>query len=638
MLNKVFTPYKIGNIEIPNRLVVSAMVTNFADIDGKVNKRFIKYHEEKAKGGWGLIIPENYAIVHRGKSYPNIPGLWEDEQIESHREFTDIIHKYKSKVVAQIFHAGRQTHPGFIGGLSTVSASAIACPAMQQPTVALSNAEVYELIEAFGDAAVRAKTAGYDGVEVHGAHGYLIAQFLSPYSNKRSDEFGGPLHNRVRFVCEIIKNIKKKAGNDYPVLFRISADELVDGGLTIEDAVTIAVILEDIGIDAIHISAGTYQASVGIVPPSFVAHGWLTDYAAKVKKVVKIPVITVGRINDIYIAEAMLKSDKADFISMARASLTDPNMPIKAANDQHDDILRCIGCVQGCPYSGNPMRCLVNPLIGREYEFDIKKAETPKTIYIAGGGISGCEAAIFAARQGHKVTIFEKTDSLGGQFLLAAVPPNKGEITSFLFWQRNQINKLGIKVLYNTELSKEIVIKDKPDNVIIATGSVPVIPCIPGLDKANVIKAHDYLSGKIMAKGSNVLVIGGGMVGLETAEMLCNYNKKVTVVEMLSDVAMTMPKNIKKNILKNLSNFGAKVLVNTNVKSLDENSVIVTTDDSDINIGYFNTVVLATGVKSLNTLEAELVGLTNILVVGDAVCARTALEAVTEGFEAAMKL
>lgn len=638
MLKKVFTPYKIGTMEIPNRLVVSAMVTNFAEDDGKVSERFIRYHEEKAKGGWGLIIPENFAVVKRGKSFPNIPGIWEDEQIESHKKFTDTIHKYQSKVVAQIFHAGRQTLPIFIEGQNPVAPSAVACPARNMPLEALSTQEVYELIEAFGDAAVRAKAAGYDGVEVHGAHGYLIGEFLSPYTNKRSDEFGGPLHNRVRFAVEIIKNIKKKAGNKYPMLFRISADELVDGGITVEDAVTIATIVEDCGIDAIHVSAGVSQTGYGITPPAFVKHGWITDHAEKIKKAVSIPVITVGRINDIFMAEAMLKSNKADFVSMARASLADPYMPNKAAAGDHDDILRCIGCVQGCPYTGNPMRCLVNPLLGREYEFDIKKTQTPKKVYIAGGGIAGCEAAIFAAKQGHDVTIFEKTNELGGQFLLAAVPPDKGEITTFTYWQRYQIKKLNVKVIYNTELTKDIVLKDKPDTVIIATGSKPFTPPIPGLDNANAISSHDYLAGKALATGTNVLVIGGGLVGVETAEMLCNYNKKVTIAEMLVDVATTMPGNVKKHVLSNLAKYGVKILINTKVNEITKNGVIISCDDSEQNIGTFDTIIIAAGVKAYNPLESEIKGLTNVLVAGDAVCARTALEAVTEGFEAALKI
>jgi NADPH-dependent 2,4-dienoyl-CoA reductase/sulfur reductase-like enzyme len=357
-----------------------------------------------------------------------------------------------------------------------------------------------------------------------------------------------------------------------------------------------------------------------------------------VKKVVDIPVITVGRINDPFYAETTLKAGKADFISMARASLADPYLPNKTAAGAYDDIVRCIGCAQGCPYTGQPMRCVVNPMLGREYEFDLTPVQKTKKIIVVGGGISGCEAAIFAAHRGHDVTLYEKSGDLGGQFNLAAVPPGKVEISSFVFWQKNQIRKLGVNVIFNTQPSAEEILSRNPDAVIVATGSVPFAPLIKGLEQANVIDSHEYLAGKAMAAGSKVLVVGGGMVGAETAHLLCTYNKAVTVVDMLPEMATSMQKNIRKNLFGALKNYGAQLYVNTAVKEITRHGVIVTADGVEKNLGIFDTIVMACGVKANNTLEQQLSGKVAVYSAGDAVQARTALEAIKEGFEVAMKL
>ncbi len=638
MLKNLFSPMRIGKMEVSNRLVVPAMVMNFCNNDGTATEKYIAYHEAKAKGGWGLIITEDYAVDPRGKGFAGIPGLWNDDQIEGHSKLPERVHKYGSKIVAQIYHAGRQTNH-FVIGAQPVAPSAIPCPANQEIPHELTKDEIRNIVEEFGDCALRAKKAGFDGVEVHGAHGYLIAQFMSPYSNKRTDEYGGSLLNRMRFPQEIISNIRAKAGNDFPILFRISGDEFVPGGRTIEDTKAIAVLLEQAGVNAIHVSAGVYGSMQFIIPPAAVRHGWIADFAAEVKKVVSIPVITVGRINDPMMAETIIASGKADFVAIGRGSLADPELPNKAAAGKFDEINYCIGCLQGCVgnlFRGNPGGCLVNPVTGRESEFILKPVDRKKKVFVAGGGPAGMEAARVAAQRGHEVHLYEKSDRLGGQYLIGAIPPNKGEVDMFLAWQQNQLKKYNVNVHFNTELTVQIVEKGAPDAVIVATGGEPIVPDIPGKDKPNVVDANDVLLGNVNV-GHRVIVIGGGMVGSETADHLANHGKEVTIVEMLPEIAKDEEAAVRYFLMKDLQDNGVKIYVNAPVKKILDDGVISEIDGAEIKIGPADTIVMAIGAKSVNSLTKQLEGkVPQVLTVGDALKVRKALEAVEEGYRAGL--
>ena len=641
MLKNVFSPLKVGKMEVTNRLVVPAMVMNFCTNDGQATEKFIAYHEAKSRGGWGLIITEDYAVDPRGKGFLNIPGLWNDSQIESHSKLTERVHKYGSKIVAQIYHAGRQTNH-YVIGMEPEAPSPIPCPSNQEIPHELTVDEIHRLVEKFGDCAFRAKKAGFDGVEIHGAHGYLVAQFMSPYSNKRTDEYGGNLINRMRFPLEIISNIRAKAGHDFPILFRISGDELVPGGRTIEDTKAMAMLLEQAGVNAIHVSAGVYASMTAIIPPSAVRHGWITDFAADVKKIVSIPVITVGRINDPILAETIIASGKADLVSMGRGSLADPELPNKASAGKFDEINYCIGCLQGCVgnlFRGNPGGCLVNPVIGRESEFVIKPTESRKKVFVAGGGPAGMEAAMVAAERGHEVHLYEKTDRLGGEYILASIPPNKGELDMFIVWQETQLKKNGVVVHLNTELTPEIVEKEKPGAVIVATGGTPLMPKnIKGIDRPNVVTANDVLCGKVNV-GNRVIVIGGGMVGSETADHLANHGKQVTIVEMLSEIAKDEEAAVKYFLLEDLKKNSVKVYVNSPVKEIVEDGVIVTANGKDEKVGPVDTIVMALGSRSVNTLTPELEGkVEKLITIGDAIKVRKALEAIEEGYRIGLEV
>ncbi len=614
---KACSPITVGNVELKNRFVVAPMVTVYCDQDGMATERFIRYHEEKAKGGWGLITVEDYAVDPIGRGFWT-PGLWKDEQIPSHAELVRRVHNAGAKIMAQIYHCGRQTVSALVGE-QPVSASPLPCPILGEVPRQLTVPEIKKIVSQFGDTALRAKKAGFDGVQVHGAHGYLIAQFMSKYSNKRCDEYGGTLENRIRFPLEIVADIRKKCGPDFLVDFRISGDEFVTGGRTIEETRLIAMQLEKQGIDMIHVSAGTYESTWSIIPPMNITNGWIADLAAEVKKVVSIPVTTVGRINDPMLAESILASGKADLVAMGRASLADPELPKKYFEGRYEDIRPCIGCQQGCLevlFNNEPIRCLVNPTLGFEYQDELKKAEKPKKVTVVGAGPAGLEAARAAALAGHEVTLYEKTDRLGGQFSTAAIPPVKGDLAAYVSWEVKQLEKLGVDIRMNTEYTAELCDLEKPEKVILAAGAEHKKPDIPGINGSNLVTATDVLWGRA-STGQKVVVAGGGMIGSETATYLASLGKQVTIVEMLPQVASDEEFTRRVLMLKMFEEKHINVMTNTKITMITDTGVQVETGPDTVEIDA-DTVVLALGMAPQNGLAESLEGKTEVVVVGDA--------------------
>ena len=635
---KVFEPMKINGLELKNRMVVSAMVTNYCTPDGKATEKFIAYHEHKAKGGWGLIITEDYAVTPTAGGFVNLPGLWEDGQIESHRKLTERVHAAGGKIAAQIYHAGRETSSA-VTGVQPVAPSAVREPSMPETPRELTIPEIHTLVEQFGDCAKRAKAAGFDAVEVHGAHGYLVGAFASPFSNKRSDEYGGTIRNRARFGMEIIRNIKEKCGKDYPVLYRISSVEYVPGGLDIEESKVIARLMEEAGADCIHCSQGVYASTHTIIPPSVFPWAGYVEHAAEMKKAVQIPVIAVGRINDVEIAESVLQSKKADLVTMARASLADPELPNKVLKGRGDEVIRCIGCLQGCigeNGKGNGIRCLVNPLTGMEDEYDLTPAEKAKQVLVIGGGIAGCEAAISAALKGHKVTLIEKNDRLGGQWIPASVPIGKSEFTSFLCWQKSMLEKMHVQILLNTTVDAELIKLYEPDTVIIATGSRPFIPPIQGADQDFVVTAHDVLLGKT-EPGNRVVVIGGGLVGAETADMLGQQCEQVTIIEMLSQIMKDGEAAPTKYMKERFSQNGVQIHTSTKLLEIGDHTVTAEKDGERFVLENIDTVIIAVGVKTDRTLLDSMEHVScKVLKVGDANGVKNGYLGIREGYEAGL--
>lgn len=641
MFNQLFEPLSIRGKTIKNRFTVPAMVTDYCNEDGTATERYIAYHEEKAKGGWGLIITEDYNIDPLGHGFKSTAGLWNDEQIESHSELPKRVHQFGATILAQIYHCGRQTNSGAINGLPR-SSSAIMCPFGDEIPVPLTTEEVKEMVGKYGDTAFRAKKCGFDGVEIHGAHGYLITQFFSPYSNKRIDEYGGNFWNRTRFAREIIEDVRKKCGEDFIIGMRISADEFVEGGLTLEDNKAIAIMMESQGLDILHVSVGNYLSVDLNVASSHTSHGWFTDWAKAIKDVVSIPVIAVSRINDPFLAESILISKKADFIAMGRASLTDPELPNKAFENRFEDIRRCIGCNDGCIgtlFNDQPIRCVLNPELGIEFRGGVKAANKKKNVVVIGAGPSGLYTAITASKAGHKVNVFEKSEHAGGQFYYAAIPPTKGEITDFIVWQLAQCKKLGIEIMYNTEATLENIKKLEPDSVVIASGSEPIFPPIQGLKDSKIsFFAKDILDGKVKP-GQQCVIIGGGQVGAETGHFLAQMLKNVTVVEMKDSIASDAPVAIQWHLSKALVDRNVKLLTNSSVLRVNENTVVVKNKDGSETELIADTIIIAAGYRPHNPLEELLIQNNyHVQVVGDAKQARNVLAATTEGYQAGISI
>lgn len=638
MFKRIFQSGEIGNLEIKNRFIVPPMLTQYAAEDGRITERYIRYYEEKAKGGWGLIICEDNVVEPGGAGFKRIAGLWSDEMVQEHKELVDRVHKAGAKIAVQVYHAGRESNSS-ITGKRPVAPSAIQDPTQPETPKELTTEQVKELVEKFAQAIRRYKEAGYDAIELHGAHGYLINQFVSPFSNKRTDEYGGNFMNRLRFPLEIIKRVKELVGDDYPIIYRISADEMVEGGLTIEDTKVIAQILEDNGVGAIHVSAGVYKSGAIVSAPTAIRTAVFSDYAQQIKKVVNIPVFAVNKIVYPHIAESLLKEEKADFIAMGRASIADPHLPNKVKEGRLDEILYCIGCRQGCQGKiamQEPVSCLVNPLSGKENEYEMKKADKKKKVMVIGGGPVGMEAAIVASKRGHDVVLYEKDNKLGGQWLLAAIPPGKELLNTLIVWQKGELKRSGVKVILNTEVTKELVEKQSPDEVIISTGASSIIPQISGVNKAHVFTANDILKGKVDLKG-NVVVIGGGLVGAETAEHIAVHNQKVSIVEICPEIAAEMESASKFFLMQSLKKNEVEVHANSRVLEITDSGVIIENQEGQKTLPA-NIVVLAVGSKSNISLQEELKARYRTTVIGDAFAVGKALDGINHAYKTALKI
>ena len=642
---KMFEPGKIGNVEIKNRLVVPPMASLYAAEDGNLTERYIRYYEEKAKGGFGMIIAEDNAIEPIGAGFPRLAGLWEGINFEKHKELTSRVKAHGAKMFVQIYHAGREASESVIGQ-QPVAPSPIHDPAIYEIPHELTIAEIEELEDKFAYSISKAKEAGYDGVELHGAHGYLINQFVSPFSNRRTDKYGGTLKNRMRFPLNIIKKTFEKVGEGYALTYRISADEFVEGGLTIEDSKIIGMILEQAGIKAIHVSGGVYKTGHLPSAPYQARTALFTDMAKEMKSVLNIPVIAVNKINTPFVAESVLAQEKADFVAIGRASIADPYFPKKVMEGRLDDIVPCIACDQGCQGKigvGKPVSCLVNPRTGREGEYNLEKVKEAKKVMVIGGGLAGMQAAVVAAQKGHKVELFEKAEKLGGQWLLASVPPSKEIFSSLVIYLKSQIAKLDVKVNMNTQVGEELIHEFNPDHIILATGANPIEIKLPGMEKhPKISQANDILSGKVLP-GREVVVIGGGLVGVETAEHMAVHGSKVSVLEMRKTHLEEMPGMPKAFMMESLKHNRVDIHLWARVEEIRENCVVVSKvskiDGSEYKEEiYADHIIMAIGSKPDITLEDFIIERYAYTVVGDSTGVADGIESIKEGYEAALKI
>lgn len=627
----LFQPIEIGKgekrLKLKNRFVMPAMVTCYANSMGEVTQRMVDYYAERAKGGVGTIIVE--AMDIDDKMLFNRLGIFHDRFINELEYLASSIKQHGARAIGQINETGIR---GYLPGPDDLSAK-----------------EIEELIEAYGAAADRVKRAEFDGIEIHGAHGYLISQFLSSLTNHRTDKYGGDPQQRTRFAQEVITSVRQAVGEDFPIIFRMNGDDYLEGGVRIEDAKVTAKKAENAGADAIHVSAGVgimaHDLSLGdnksyfhMVQPMSLPRGCLVHLASEVKNVVKVPVITVGRINDPFLAKDILNQGKADLIAVGRQLIADPYFPKKIVENRIEDIRQCIAC-NYC--HGKRIRaikhlhCAINPWAGREVEFrSIKQADPPKDIMIAGGGPAGMEAARWLKRRGHRPTIYEKNDRLGGQLLIASLPPYKDEINSFLQFLVKQVEKMDIKVNLAAELTPELVLKKKPDVLVVATGARQVKPNIPIDKKLKCLNAWQVLAGEEPIPEGKIVLLGGGFVAAEIAEFMAEKGKTISMIEMRDLIAFDMEPNSRQMLIERLEELKVNMVTKTLVQEVTAKGVRTKSLEDGISKEYpADTVVIAMGSEpsEFPVGDLEKAGI-EIHFVGDAKEIHGIAEATREGF------
>ena len=608
--------------------------------DGYVTDKLVDYYAERAKGGAGFICVEMGIVDYPigSTAGKGMIATDDDKYIPGLQKLSDSINNNGSVAFMELSHGGRYCHSGLTGMQPVAPSPLPGFNGRGEMPRELTTEEVEELVEKFGDSARRSAEAGYKGVLLMGSTGYLISQFGSPLTNKRTDKFGGKTPaERATFICEVIKNIRKKLGNQFPIIYKISAEEYIANGTTIEDSQIMAKRAEQAGVSVIHTWAGWHESPKPMLPMS-VPRGAFVYLAEAMKKIINVPIMTGGRFNDPRLANEIIRDGRADLVHFGRAFLTDPYFPKKAMKGDFKDINMCIACCRcfDAIVRGRPVECSVNAGLGKEGE-KLMKAEKPKNILIIGGGPAGMEAARVATLRGHKVTIWEKNDQLGGNLITAAIAPHKEETNCVTDYLKYQIKKLGINVILNRKATIESILDENADEVVIATGAIPVIPDLPGVNKKNVALAVDVLKGAADT-GNNVVIIGGGMIGLEVAEFLCSQGKEVSIIEMLPKIARDIGPTTRWTVTMRIARWGIKQYLSSKVIKITDEGVEIEREGDNETVKA-DTVVVAAGMEPYNELLTTLKEkLTNIHAIGDCSQARRMLDAIHEGYAIGQKL
>lgn len=652
----LLSPINIGTLKIRNRVVMGAMGSGTAHDNATVSECECAYYAERAKGGVGLIINEVTRVNNEtGVMMPRQTSAATDDCIPGLAKLAKAVHFYDGAIFIQLHHPGRQTDNMAIGGRATISPSGIKSMLTQAECREMTHAEIKSFVQDYINAAERCYKAGIDGVELHGAHGYMLNQFISPLTNKRTDEYGGSTENRARVIKEIIEGIRERIGRDYPVMFRISADEFLresmfpfqEDGLLLDEAVEICQYLVPFGLDAINVSAGIYETMNQAWEPISFAEGWKIYLAEAVKKAVDVPVFGVGVIRNPEFAEKIIAEGRVDGVTIARGLLADPDWVNKAAEGRVDDIRRCISCLN-CMDSmiangmiGEPFACAINPRAAREWFYnDARQDGNGRLVVVVGGGPSGMEAARKLAERQFNVVLFEKSNTLGGQLCLANKPPHKDKINWLIGYYENQLPKLGVDIRLNTPATVEAIKALEPYAVFVGSGSESIVPqSIKGVTNTHVCTSTDILTGKVKLSGKNVAVIGSGMTGVETAELLETQDNEVFVVEMADRVGPDASWQSFSDVQARLIKFGTVFMPSHKLVEIEAASIKLEKDNGefvDLPVDY---VVLSLGVKADQTLVDELVShFDQVVKIGDTAQIGRIANAVETGFVAAYHL
>lgn len=647
--NNIFSPFRIGNIEVKNRIEFSPSCTCLGSPDGYVTKELIAYYQAIARGGAGIITigetPVDYKYAKRHEYQLNIGN---EKIIAGLSVLVEAVHRYGAKLSIELNHGGG----ALINREEAIAPSPI--PSKLEEMLAkmegrkkirvieMTQDMIDEVIDNFARAAERCLKAGFEMIMIHGGHGHLLAQFLSPYSNKRTDAYGGSLENRARFALEVLTEIRKRVGNKLAIEYRISANELVPGGMQEDETIEFVKMIQD-KIDLLHISSGILgdpNSSQYLIQLTYFPYCHNVHYAEKFKKELNIPVATVGSISNIQMAEKIISEGKADIVAMARAVIADPEIVNKARRGEVEEVRPCLRCniCTGNTRNNLPIRCTVNPIIGRELDYtDIKPAKKKKKVVIIGGGPAGIMAALTASRRGHEVVLFEKSDNLGGNLILAAGPSFKADMKNYLGWLIRQVQKdPNIKIITKCEVKIDIIKLEEPDAVIIATGSEPLIPDVPGKDRDNVVWVGDVHIDRVTV-GETVIIVGGGLTGCEAALHLAQQGKTVTVIDMLTQKELAA--GIPRGLMTLLNENGVHFLTGVKLEEIIENGVIVI-DKSWRRIKVpADTVVLSLGFKPRREIPNSFIDrMSEAYTIGDCRKPKDLKQAIHDGFNVAVEI
>ncbi len=664
----LFTPININKLEIKNRIVFPAMHLNYTP-EGYITDQMTAFYENRARGGAGLIVVGGCTIDKVGGGHFMV-RLDTDDFIPGMSSLTKRLHSHGAKVFAQLYHAGRYAASWMIGGETPVSASAVPSKLTNETPKPLTIDEIKQIQQAYANAALRAKKAGMDGIEILASAGYLICQFLSPLTNQRTDDYGGTPENRMRFGIEVYKSIREAAGDDFAIIMRLSGSDFVRGSNTINETAEFAKALDQAGIDGFNVTGGWHETHVPQLTFS-VPEGAFSYLAMKVKQAVGVPVIASNRINNPKLAERVINDGWADMVIMGRALIADPMFPEKVRKNELHEINYCIACNQGCfdnIFNGLPATCLVNPAVGREHEIKISRVKKPKKIAIIGAGPAGLEAAVTLAKRGYKVSLFEKEKWIGGQFNLASAVPDKEGFYDLLLYYAHQLEHNSVDLKLGKAVSKNMLSHLKADEIIIATGAKPLIPDIEGLKegiKSGYVKlAWDVLSHEFNGASQDIVIIGGGAVGCDVAlflsqggtmdgkaarfllendaedpllvqQLLKQSTRKITMLEMLDKMGRDIGKSTRWPIMQQLKRRGVKMHTNSKVVKI-EKGMVYAENNGKTQVFNAGMIVIAAGVVP----DSTFTGLKDkrIHVIGDALSTAKAIDAIKHGFELALTL